>query len=56
MLETHSGVEIHSLRPFTYSFSNIMTISDVRRLMLATIFRQMSHTMTYILDINGMNP
>ena len=44
------------LRPFTYSFSNVMTIKDVQRLMAATILRQMAHTMTYILDIKGGEP
>lgn len=44
------------LRPVTYSFSNILKIKDVRRLILATVFRQMSSTMCYILDLRGMEP
>ena len=40
----------------TYSFTNIFRIEAVRQLVLATLFRSMSGSMLFLLNINGSSP
>jgi hypothetical protein len=51
-----NNTEVVEIRPVTYSFCNVLGIRDVRRLISATVFRQMSQTMCDILQIGGITP
>ena len=56
MQQIRINKSVVELRPMTYSFTNIFRIEAVRQLVLATLFRSMSGSMLFLLNINGSSP
>jgi hypothetical protein len=44
------------LRPFTFSFSNVLAIKEVQLLLATNFFHQMSGTILYSLEVKGTIP
>lgn len=55
-VQLYLNESLFALRPFTFSFSNVLAIKEVQLLLAANFFHQMSGTICYTLDINGTTP